>query len=171
MPPSPVPSANLPFTSPSERYRPLTLFSPHHTGAWQHLGRSRVPPSSHSSHPLHENESRERRGKKAPTVGHRGERRERERAIGLSRERARNKKRKENGRARVGDPPDDSTRDDAREGRGNAGSCVSRAPRATHHILLSRLPTLTAGSVPDRPSRMPTTCAGREESHARHPAC
>lgn len=29
---------------------------------------------------------------------------------------------------------------------GNAGSeRVSRAPQATHHILLSRLPTLTAG--------------------------
>lgn len=57
------------------------------------------------------------------------------------------------------------------ERKGGKRREASRAPRTTHHILLSRLPTLTAGSVPDRPSRMPTTCAGREESHARHPAC
>lgn len=77
---------------------------------------------------------------------------------------------KRKGGKRTGErgPP---TRRGTMEERGNAGSCVSRAPRATHHILLSRLPTLTAGSVPDRRSRMPTTCAGREESHARHPAC
>lgn len=55
--------------------------------------------------------------------------------------------------------------------KGGKTQGASRAPRATHHILLSRLPTLTAGSVPDRRSRMPTTRAGREESHARHPAC
>lgn len=85
------------------------------------------------------------------------------------------KKRKEERREKDGrergalrGPPPDSRASGEKGGKRRE---PSRAPRATHHILLSRLPTLTAGSVPDRRSRMPTTRAGREESHARHPAC
>lgn len=161
-------------SSPSERYRPLTLFLPHHTGVWQHLGRSRPPPSP-SIHPLHGNESRERRGKKAPTVGHREEGGSESGLSGCRVNERESKKRKverreKDGRER-GAPPPPAPDSRASGEKGGKRREPSRAPRATHHILLSRLPTLTAGSVPDRRSRMPTTRAGREESHARHPAC
>lgn len=97
--------------------------------------------------------------------------RERERAIGPSRERARDKKRKEERREKDGENVVPRLGEGRRKGGKRRELSVSRAPRATHYILLSRLPTLTAGSVPDRRGRMPTTRAGREESHARHPAC
>lgn len=159
-------SANLPFTPLRALPTAHTLLAP----PYRSVAASRPvasPSVSFNPSPPRERKPRTKREESA-YGGASGGTREREGAIGLSRERARDKKAvKRKGGKRMGErgPP---TRQ-ATKGRETQGA--SRAPRATHHILLSRLPTLTAGSVPDRRSRMPTTRAGREESHARHPAC
>lgn len=126
-------------SSPSERYRPLTLFLPHHTGAWQHLGRSRPPPSP-SIHPLHGNESRERRGKKAPTVGHREEGGSESGLSGCRANERETKKRKverrekdgrERGAPRPPPPPSPPTHGRAAKREGNAGSLAEPHGRLT----------------------------------------
>lgn len=110
-----------------------SLFSPHHISERGSISAGRVPRPSHSTHPLHANESRERRGKKATTVG----RHERGRAIAAV---ARTSERRKTERGKDGRDP---TRP-CGEGEGRTQGENASAPRATHHILLSRLPTLTA---------------------------
>lgn len=163
-----------PFRSPPPNTANCSLFSRPTIPERGSISAGRVPLRVSFNPSPPRNESRERRGKKAPTVGRHEERgelaRKRERAIRTSRERVRGEKLKEKRREKDGGGEDRAADSGMRGGR-ERRERVSRARRPTHHILLSRLPTLTAGSVPDRRGRMPTTRAGREESRVRHPAC
>lgn len=138
----------------------LSLFSPHYISERGSISAGRVPRPSHSTHPLHANESRERRGKKATTVG----RHERGRAILAV---ARTSERRKTERGKDGRDPDSS----CSEGEGRMQGENASAPQATHHILLSRLPTLTA-EAPFDEERHVGEClrreSAREEKSATH---
>lgn len=159
-------SANLPFTPLRALPTAHTLLAP----PYRSVAASRpVASPSVSFNPSPPRERKPRTKREESAYGGASRRNEgaraRYRAVARKSERQKTERGKEGkGWEKRGPPTRQATK-----GRETQGA--SRAPRATHHILLSRLPTLTAGSVPDRRSRMPTTRAGREESHARHPAC
>lgn len=166
MPPNPVlSSANLPFIPLRALPTAHTLLAP----PYGSVAASRPvasPSVSFNPSPPRERKPRTKREESA-YGGASGGTTERERAIQAVARKSKRQK-TERGKEGKGWENEDPQLDERKGGKRRE---ASRAPRTTHHILLSRLPTLTAGSVPDRPSRMPTTRAGREESHARHPAC
>lgn len=160
MPPNPPNHPPTPVISPFAFA--LSLFSPHHVSERGSISAGRVPRPSHSTHPLHANESRERRGKKATTVG----RRERGRAIPAF---ARTSETRKTERGKDGRDPDSSCR--GRGGGEKAGRERERPTGDSPYFIVAFADANRRGSVRRGETRrgMPTTGirARREECHAR----